>query len=140
MKVYYITQVLKQCININTNCPNQILEFRYTKSHFCKSIWARGPRQKLSSKIMSVKLLVVIILVHTCILFSAMLLFRLYKLLKFDVHIRITTFKSQSNQCIKMVHKQRTGKRIIMLILSQCLTYRVHVDLTISYVLLHGTL
>jgi len=22
MKVYYITQVLKQCININTNCPN----------------------------------------------------------------------------------------------------------------------
>jgi len=28
MKVYYVTQVLKQGINIKTMCPNNILEFR----------------------------------------------------------------------------------------------------------------
>ena len=29
----YITQVLKQGININTMCPNKTLEFRNTQSH-----------------------------------------------------------------------------------------------------------
>jgi len=33
MKVYYVTQVLKQGINIKTNCPNYILELRNTKPH-----------------------------------------------------------------------------------------------------------
>jgi len=33
MKAYYDTQVLKQCININTMCHNYILEFRNTNSH-----------------------------------------------------------------------------------------------------------
>jgi len=33
MKVYYVTQVLQQCINIKTLCPNYILEFRKGKSH-----------------------------------------------------------------------------------------------------------
>jgi len=31
--VYYVTEVLKQCINIKTICPNYRLEFRNTKSH-----------------------------------------------------------------------------------------------------------
>jgi len=33
MKVYYVTQVLKQGINIETSCSNCILELRNTKSH-----------------------------------------------------------------------------------------------------------
>jgi len=33
MKVYYVTQVLKQSINIETICPNHILEFRNAQSH-----------------------------------------------------------------------------------------------------------
>jgi len=33
MKVYYVTQVVKQGINIKTNCPSYILEFRSTTSH-----------------------------------------------------------------------------------------------------------
>jgi len=33
MKVYYVTQLLKQGINIKTMCPNYILEFRNMKSH-----------------------------------------------------------------------------------------------------------
>jgi len=37
MKVYYVTQVLKQCINIKTMCPNYILEFKNTKRIYCKS-------------------------------------------------------------------------------------------------------
>ena len=31
MKVYYVTQVLKQDFNIKTMCPNDILELRNTK-------------------------------------------------------------------------------------------------------------
>ena len=52
MKVYYVTQVLKQGINIKMMCPNYILEFRNTKSH--------SVQVKLSSNIMSVKLLVIL--------------------------------------------------------------------------------
>jgi len=33
MKVYYVTQVLKQGINIKTMCPYYTLQFRNTKSH-----------------------------------------------------------------------------------------------------------
>ena len=33
MKVYYITQVLKQCIIFKHMCPNYIIELRKTKSH-----------------------------------------------------------------------------------------------------------
>jgi len=33
VKVYYITQVLKQGMNIKINCPKYILKFRNTKSH-----------------------------------------------------------------------------------------------------------
>jgi len=33
MKVYYVTQELKQEINIKTMCPNYKLEFRNTKLH-----------------------------------------------------------------------------------------------------------
>ena len=33
MKVYYVTQVFKQGINIETICPNHILEFRNKQSH-----------------------------------------------------------------------------------------------------------
>ena len=33
MKVYYVTQVLKQGTNIKTMCPNYILIFKITKSH-----------------------------------------------------------------------------------------------------------
>ena len=44
MKVYHVTQVLKQGRNIKTMCPNYILEFRNTKSHYCKSIYTRGVR------------------------------------------------------------------------------------------------
>jgi len=33
MNVYYVTRMLKQGINIKTMCPNNILEFRNTKSH-----------------------------------------------------------------------------------------------------------
>jgi len=33
MKVYYVTQVLKQGINIKTMWLNYILEFRNTQSH-----------------------------------------------------------------------------------------------------------
>jgi len=32
-KVCYVTQMLKQGINIKTMCPNYILEFRNTNSH-----------------------------------------------------------------------------------------------------------
>jgi len=38
MKVYNATLVLKQGINIKTMCPNYILKFRNTQSHYCKSI------------------------------------------------------------------------------------------------------
>jgi len=38
MKVYYVTQVLKQGINIKTMCPNYVLDFRNTKSNYCNSI------------------------------------------------------------------------------------------------------
>jgi len=40
MKVCYVTQVLKQGINIKTMCPNYILKFSNKKS--------LGPRQKMS--------------------------------------------------------------------------------------------
>jgi len=33
MKVYYVTQVLKEGTNIKTMCPNYNLEFRNMKSH-----------------------------------------------------------------------------------------------------------
>jgi len=33
LKIYYVTQVLKQGINIKTVCPNYILEFRNMNSH-----------------------------------------------------------------------------------------------------------
>ena len=33
MKVFYVTQVLKQDINIKTMCHNYKLDFRNTKSH-----------------------------------------------------------------------------------------------------------
>jgi len=33
MKAYYVTQVLKQCINIQMVRSNYILEFRHTHSH-----------------------------------------------------------------------------------------------------------
>jgi len=33
MKVFYVTQVLKQGTNIKTTCPYYILKFRNTKSH-----------------------------------------------------------------------------------------------------------
>jgi len=33
MKLYYVTQVLRQGINIKAMCPNYILEFRNTNSH-----------------------------------------------------------------------------------------------------------
>jgi len=33
MKVYYVTQVLKQGINTKRMCPDYILEFRNMKSH-----------------------------------------------------------------------------------------------------------
>jgi len=36
MKVYYVTQVLKQGINIKTMCPNYILELRNTNSHLLR--------------------------------------------------------------------------------------------------------
>ena len=52
MKVYYVTQAFKQGINIKMMCPNYILEFRNTKSH--------SVQVKLSSNIMSVKLLVIL--------------------------------------------------------------------------------
>ena len=39
MKVCYITQVLKQCINIKTMCLNYKCEFRNTKSHLLA--WAK---------------------------------------------------------------------------------------------------
>ena len=56
MKVYYVTQVLKQGINIKAMCSNYILKFRKTKIAFIVSLsrsvgqdraWAkieRGPR------------------------------------------------------------------------------------------------
>jgi len=37
IKVYYVTQVLKQGINIKTMCPNYILEFKNTKRIYSKS-------------------------------------------------------------------------------------------------------
>jgi len=46
MKVYSVTQISKQCINIKTMCPNYILEFRYKNSHLLQvylSAW--GSRQ-----------------------------------------------------------------------------------------------
>jgi len=33
IKVYCVTKVLTQGVNIKTMCPNYILEFRNTKSH-----------------------------------------------------------------------------------------------------------
>jgi len=33
-KVYYVTQVFKQGINIKTTCPNYILEFRNMQMYF----------------------------------------------------------------------------------------------------------
>ena len=33
IKVYYVTQVFKQGINIKTICPNCVLKFRNTQSH-----------------------------------------------------------------------------------------------------------
>ena len=36
MKVYYVTQVLQQGINIKTNCNKYILEFGNMKSHLLK--------------------------------------------------------------------------------------------------------
>jgi len=33
MKVYYVTQMLKQGINIKTMCPNHILELKNTQLH-----------------------------------------------------------------------------------------------------------
>ena len=44
MKVYHVTQVLKQGINIKTMCPNYILKFRNTKSHLLQvylGTWAK---------------------------------------------------------------------------------------------------
>jgi len=38
MKVYCVTQVLKQGINIKTMCPNYILKYWNTKSHFITSL------------------------------------------------------------------------------------------------------
>jgi len=38
MKEYYVTQMLKQCININTMFPNYILKFRNTNRINCMSI------------------------------------------------------------------------------------------------------
>ena len=88
MEVYYITQVCKQGVNIKTVCPNYKLELRSTQSHlYCKSIQERGSRQKLSSKSMSVKLLVIAL--YTCqaisqyVLFNARQLCHLQQLLIF---------------------------------------------------------
>ena len=36
MKVYYVTNVLNQCINIETMCPKYIPEIRNTKSHLMR--------------------------------------------------------------------------------------------------------
>jgi len=44
MKVFSVTQVLKQGINIKTMCPNYILEFRNTRSHLLQvylSVWVK---------------------------------------------------------------------------------------------------
>jgi len=55
-KVLYVTQVLKQGINIKTICPNY--KFRNTKLR----------REKLSLRIVSVKLLAIVIIVFKCFL------------------------------------------------------------------------
>ena len=44
IKVYYVTQVLKQGINIKTNCPHYILEFKHKKSQLLQvylGAWAK---------------------------------------------------------------------------------------------------
>ena len=44
MKVFSVTQVLKQGININTMCPNYILEFRNMTSHLLQvylGVWVK---------------------------------------------------------------------------------------------------
>ena len=53
MKFHYVKQVLKQCINIKTMCPNYLLEIRNTKSHLLQACLG-------ASKMMSVKLLVIV--------------------------------------------------------------------------------
>jgi len=56
MKVYFVTQVLKQDIN-NKMSPNYILEFTKKQNCiYCKSILVCRPIGKLSSKIKSVNL------------------------------------------------------------------------------------
>jgi len=66
MKVYFVTQVLKQGININHElCPKYLNLETHTHMH-CKSILDHKYRYKLSSKIMSVKLLVIVILDFKC--------------------------------------------------------------------------
>ena len=40
MKVYYITQVLKQGTYIKTTCPNYKLKFRNTTSHLLQVLGA----------------------------------------------------------------------------------------------------
>jgi len=44
MKVYYVTQVLKQGINIKTMCPYYILKFRNTKSHLLEVFLGVSPK------------------------------------------------------------------------------------------------
>jgi len=63
MKVYYVIQVLKQGINTKTTGPNCIQECRNTKLHLLQVYHGHGSSKWLSSKIMSVKLLVTVIIV-----------------------------------------------------------------------------
>ena len=45
MKVYYVTLVFKQNINIKTICPNYIFELRNTKSHLLQVYRSRRAGQ-----------------------------------------------------------------------------------------------
>ena len=85
-KVYNVTQVLKQGINIKMMCPNYmyILEFRNTNSHLLQvylGAWAK------IETVIKIKVLVIVIMVFKRYPSTYCLIWTFY------LQIRITTFK-----------------------------------------------
>ena len=67
MKVYYVTQDLKQCINIKTMCPYYKVEFRNINTYLLQV--SLGAWAKIERVIeMSVKLMAIVIIVSNAIL------------------------------------------------------------------------
>ena len=66
MKVFYVTKVLKQGINIKTMYPHYILELRNMKSHLLQVYLSARAQIEIDIENMPVKLLVTVIIVFKC--------------------------------------------------------------------------